>query len=331
LAALCLGFGEYARAQGDQILSATESDAFRGHFDQNATSNAELNGLFFITPTSGVSGAQKGPQACVPTSVANSFVYLADQFGVQGLGGAGMPTIEYSTINTLASSTYMNTVDELPFTVQPPPGYMPGTTFPNAVNGLENYLINDAPNLTDQSGNPIAIQTTGQDSVGFSQAASAPWLGGVAAQKPTAQIIQQELEMNWDVEVFFNWANSLGQATGGGHCVDLYAINYDVTANSGSISFIDPTNSSGGSYRYGSGDAPALTSLSLSVNVNGLLTFQYSGGAAGIANDDNPNGATYGLITGVLAEGPVPLQTEVPEPVGMGVISLLSLLALRRR
>jgi hypothetical protein len=313
-------FGAASRAAlADMMLTATESDQFRGHFDQNATSNSLFDGAFYIVPTSGVPKAEKAPQACVPTSTANSFVYLIDQYGIKGLGGPNNATIEYDTINTLASAQYMNTQDELPSTVIPPAGYMPGTTFPNAATGKENYLINNAANITDMNNNPIAIQTVGQDAVGYSQAANGPWIGGISAQIPTATFIQQQLAANEDVELFFNWTNSAGQPTGGGHCVNLYAINYNVTANSGSISFIDPTNSSGGLYTYSTGDAPAITSMSLTMQLNGFLKFQYFGGAAGISMDDNAGGSNYGIITGVLAESPVAL----PEP-GLGVLAILA-------
>jgi hypothetical protein len=321
-------------ARGDTVLTALESDQFRGHFDQNGTSNASVDGKFFIVATSGVPHAEKAPEACVPTSMANSFVYLKDQFGIKGLGGGGNPTIEYDTINTLASAKYMNTKDQLPSDIIPPAGYMPGTSFRNAATGTEKFLQNNAATITDKNNNPIAIQTVGQDAFGFSQAADGPYIGGISAQKPTATFIQQQLEAKEDVELFFRWTNSLGQPTGGGHCVDLYGIDFNATANSGSISFIDPTNSSNGKFLYGSGDAPAITSSSLTMMANGFLRFQYFGGAAGIAMDDNLGGSTYGVVTAVLAESPFPLpaaSVPAPAPLLGGLLLLAPLWAASRR
>lgn len=290
-------------AIADQIYSASQSDINRGHFDQNAQTNSQylLN---------------DHDKACAPTSVANSFVFLQDRWGITGLGGAdptsanGYAPISYDTINEL--ETYMKT------------GTLGGTT-EDIAKGKEEYLQDNADAIKDKNGNPVAIQTVGQ-SFYFSQAANGPWVGGITQQKPTAEFIAQQLADGEDVEMSFNWPQ-INNDPPSAHMVNIYAINYNATTNSGSISFIDPTSSTDGFLNNGTGDAPAIQSATLMKDALGFLEFTYKGGASGVAADDNFHAASTGTITDVLAESPVSL--EVPSPSsGKACILLLGLLVI---
>lgn len=277
----------------DVIYIADESNTFRGHFNQLAQENGQY---LLNNPT----------QACGPTSVANSFVYLAD-LGVTGLGGDD-EAISYDTINTL--SDYMSLGAN-------------GTTVENFVKGKEQFLEDNAEYIT-QNGKPVAIQTVGQSAPngGYSQAANGPWIGGVQETIPTAEFIEQQLAAGEDVEMLFQWSDDEGNFKGGGHWVNVYGINYDETENDGTISFVDPEN-----YDNGTGSAQALTSESLYELVDGYLAFGYKGGASGVAADDDMSGASYGVITDVIAESPVP----VPEPTMLLLAAISAGALLRRR
>lgn len=322
-----------AVAQGaDTTYIASENANSFGHFDQNATDTTVApNGTtsnFLITPNNpGVSAM--GPAACAPTSAANSFIYLQNQYGLTGLVNLGNP---YGTISTLAAN--MNTAPATSVGGSQTNYTGGGTTDGNFVQGKEAYLQNLAPGgFTAPNGQKYAIQTVGQSAF-YSQAASGPWKGGVTQTAPTAQFIEQQLAAGEDVEMGISWSNGSGGYSGaGGHMVALTGINYDATTNSGTVSFVDPTNNSGGNITYGTGDAPNITSSSLEMitsgTYNGYLKFSYTGGASGIAADDNSGASTTALIDGVFAESPV----LVPEPTGLVLLAVagLGVLMLRKR
>jgi hypothetical protein len=348
-----IGFGIMASpCCADDMLVASEMPNYFGHFSQNLTGTGlpptntlTTDGGYLIKPNylgdkqEGTQIAlQKAPVACVPTAVANSFVFLQNQYGIRGLGGAdassatGYAPISYDTINTLASSTYMNTKGEIPVGYNGPPGYQAGTSMANFVEGKEKYLQDDAANIKDANGNPVAIQTVGQ-SVNFSQAADGPWIGGVTKTTPTAAFIQQQLDAKEDIEIVFSWTNASGTplVPGGiGHCVDLDAINYDATTNSGSISFIDPYASSGGLPSYNT-LAPQITSTSFTKLANGLLRFSYRGGAAGVTSAENSSGAVFGVITSVIAESPVAVPSPSSAVGGLCLVGILVAANVRER
>lgn len=322
--AVCLSLYQ-PRLSADNFLFANETTGIGkfGHFDQNATNTttAPPGGAFLLGPIA--------PEACVPTATVNSFNFLMTQYGLPPLYNLANP---YGSIQTLASAGYMNTQ---------PPGLNAGTGFNSAYLGKEKYLQNNFPGgITSNTGQKYAIQTVGQvaPGVGKQQNPNGPWIGGVASQIPTPQFLEQQLKAGEDVELFFLWTDSNGKPTGGGHCVTLTGINYDLTTSGGansSISFVDPINNSGGNITYGTGDAPNLTSQSLTklplLNPNnpGSLLFNYTGGASRIAAEDNTAGSAYGVIVGALAESPVP----IPEPAALALLGLggLTLLLQRRR
>jgi hypothetical protein len=284
-----------------------------GIYSQNATSDNTATGTYLIQPTSGIAGAQKAPVACAPTSTVNSLVYLQNAYGITGLVD---PTNAYNTINTLASGAYMSTNDQLP---NPPANYVSGTTAPNMLAGKEKYLQN---HFTPQKGY-TAIQTVGQ-SLYSSQPANGAAIGGVTQTAPTTTFIQQQLAAGEDVEMGFLWSDSSGNPVGGGHVVTLTGIDYDMTTNSGSISFLDPFGA------IGTGSAVDIVSRSLTflspLAPNGAVVFGYAGGAAGNSNDpDNPDVAAYGRIAFVYSESPV------PEPAALTLLALGSGLFLIRR
>jgi hypothetical protein len=207
-------------------------------------------------------------------------------------------------------------------------GYAGGGVFPDPfVDGKEAYLKNIGP-LTGPNGQQYAIQTVGQVDplYGSPQPANGPYQGGVESEIPTAEFIDQQIEDGEDVEVFFAWTDAEGNNPRPGHVVALTGIDYDETTNSGDISFVDPTNSSGGQIQYGSGDAPNITSLSLE-EVDGYLIFGFQGGSSNIDADDNPDGAAYGEIVAAYAESPV----LVPEPASMLMYAAAGIVLLRRR
>ena len=303
----------------DTFIESEPANLF-GHFDQDATDNGASpanNGTFLITPNNpGVSAM--GPAACAATSAVNSFIFLQNKYGLSGLYNPGNP---YGTISTLAGPTYLNTAPATANAASQT-GYSGGGVNPDPFrDGKEKYLQNIGP-LTAPNGQPYAIQTVGQvdPAYGTAQAANGPYAGGVAAQIPTAQFIAQQLADGEDIEMFFTWNGTPG------HVVALTGIDYDETTNSGNISFIDPTNSSGGQIQYGSGDAPEITSLSLE-EINNHLQFTYQGGASNIDADDNPNDSATGIVVGVYAESPV----QVPEPASMLMFAGAGTVLLRRR
>ncbi len=77
------------------------------------------------------------------------------------------------------------------------------------------------------------------------------------------------------------------------------------------------------------GEAPWITSSTFTKLDNGYLLFSsYSGGAAGLVQDDNPTAAQYGIINTVVAESLVPL----PEPSSAAVVMILvGYIGLKRR
>ena len=341
-------------ARADTVYYASENTQMFGHFDQNATNTTVApngtNSNFLITPDNpGVSAM--APAACGPTSAANSFIYLQNQYGVKdgitGLVNLGNP---YGTISDIAASMNTGLATSVGGSQT---NYQGGGTYAyQFVQGKEAYLKYVAPagGFTSSSGQQYAIQTVGQSAY-YSQTANGPWEGGVTKTTPTAAFIQQQLAAGEDVEMVFNWRNSAGGYSGAGaHYVTLTRINYNATSNSGYLSFIDPTNSINAGtpfnpiyqLQYGTGDAPNIdtgtpadpkSSLQM-INggpFNGFLRFSYTGGASGVAADDNSGAAGAGVVVGVFAESPV----LVPEPaavllIAAGAVPLFPILRRRK-
>ncbi|NNM89132.1 MAG: PEP-CTERM sorting domain-containing protein [Phycisphaerae bacterium] len=332
------------------LTSVSEPDNLFGHFDQNATNNGQSptnGGTFLITPTNpGVSAM--GPAACAPTSAANSFIYLQNKSNLSPLLNLGSP---YTSISSLASGTYMGTTPATA-NARSQTGYSGGGTYPNDfILGKEKYLQNLPGGITGPGGQKYAIQTVGEvagkysssaayaGGPAFTQAPNGPWIGGVQNQAPTAAFLQQQLAAGEDVELFFVWGTNGKLSTNGGHVVTLTGIEFDPSGNPTALSFIDPTNSTNAGtvtnpnyqIQYGSGDAPDLTTTSLTTVGSGAyagyLQFSYQGGASGVTSDDNPANATSGLLVGAVAESPV----AIPEPATMALLSLGGLALLVRR
>ena len=338
--------GQLRGDSADAILQAGERGF--GHFDQNATNTTTRPSSrvsFLVTPAiQGVSAM--GPAACVPTSVVNSFNFLQAQYYLSSLYCVGDP---YSTISRLASGTYMGTT---PGVANPnsQTGYIGGGTFPeNFVLGKEKYLQNIPGGITGPTGQHYAIQTVGQVATQYSslqayngtgqpftQAVTGPWMGGVSNQIASAQFIFQQLKANEDVEMFFAWTDASGSNPRPGHVVTLIQINYNQTQNSGTLSFVAPTNSINVgtnanpiySYAHGTGDAPDITSLTLTQMPTGYLRFSYAGGAANVSADDNSGGSAYGIVVAAIAESPIP----IPEAASLSLRAIAMIgFALPRR
>lgn len=299
-------------ADPEDVIEASQPSGLYGQNSQLQTDNGLSSGNFLVEPTSDIEGNEKAPVACAPTATINSFEFLQNKYGLTGLVGAN----PYDAINSLASSTYMNTQDAAP-NAEPPPDWVGGgTSASSMVYGKEEYIQD---HFTPQNGYG-SIQTVGQ-SVFFSQAAgSLNANGGISQTGPTAAFIAQQLEDGEDIEAWESWSDADGNAVGGAHIITITGINFDPDENSGSLSFIDPY---GG---YGADSAVDVTSTTLTLE-DGQLVVGYTGGGAGDDHDpDNPDDVGFARLDMVLAESPV-----VPEPATVGILGLGAIGLLTRR
>jgi hypothetical protein len=171
-------------------LHVTQLDTTQyGHYDQN---NAET---------------LLGNVACGPTSVANSFKFLEQKYGLSGLIDPNDP---YTTINEL--ETYMNTSSPN------------GTTIGDLINGKKQYISDMG--LSDK------ISVEGQTFFNLG-------INGVTDNtKPTWNFLFDQIDKGQDVEVLINWWT--GTKYSGGHYLTITGMSWDEDLNTGTISFIDP-------------------------------------------------------------------------------------------
>ena len=159
--------------------------------------------LDFGTVGQQADGIINGGQACGPTSVYNSFVYLTNHFNLKGLLQPGDPS---KTINQLGA--YMGGTD--PKTTGTPAD---GVTSAQLVSGKKDYIA--AQGLQDR------IHVESQSNA-------------IAGNHVTIQFLYQQLKAGQDVEIKFNWSGR------GAHFVTVYGIDFDTKTGKGTLNIIDP-------------------------------------------------------------------------------------------
>lgn len=206
--------------------------------------------------------------ACAPTSGANALTYLANTYGISNLVQDG-----YDTVNTLAQN--MGTANKpYPYSSQN------GTSPSNISAGLTTYIANQGLSASVQ-------------------------MVATSVQTPTAEQIYGWLSEGDAVILTIYWSGS-----GGGHVVacysiDIYAYLFNLYPTGyGELKLMDPW---GGDLNSPTASASNITSASFSTGANGALTVTYSGGAASsIADPDNPDHSSSGVIAFADVIGVVP-------------------------
>ena len=216
------------------------------------------------------------PVACAPTSTANGLTFLDTYYGASTFTTS---PDNYTAINNLA--TVMGT------TYTAPNG---GTPVAGMVSGLKTYLsptgANPAPSVFVQS---------------------ALWSSTTPAQD--AGSLAGLLTANDGVELLIQWGLFRGTAftAAGGHAVTLDAVNYNATAGSGTVGFVDPWGAglpvaANPSASFVTADVIALNGYLYITNYseNFVPPPQTEGGVPG---DFAGNTAVSGIIVGYVAEG----------------------------
>lgn len=160
--------------------------------------------LDFGTVGQNSAGIINGGQACGPTSVYNSFVYLENHFGITGLLQAGAAS---NTINQLGA--YMGGTD--PNSTGTPAG---GVTSAELVKGKNDYI--KAQGLSDK------IKVESQSNA-------------IPGNHVTIEFLYEQLKKGQDVEIKFNWTGG-----GGAHFVTVTGIHFDTTTGTGTLNILDP-------------------------------------------------------------------------------------------
>jgi hypothetical protein len=211
-----------------------------------------------VTPPAGQDPTAYRGNACAPTAVANSLIFLNNTFNVPNLimGGGG-----YATLNSLA-------------------GFMGTTTNGTIVNnnigsGTTTYLGATGQNVT-----PPVTMLGGQISSNFWGNPANPFTQGT----PLALNLYNGLTNNYGIDFTLSWWN--GTNFDGAHELTLTGINYNTALGNGAgtLSFVDPI---GGVKLTGS-----VTNLGFG------LYLTYTGGGAGNPGDlDNPAQYGSGIIS----------------------------------
>jgi hypothetical protein len=263
------------------------------------------NSATYVDPT--VGGENVGPNACVPTAVAQGLSYLYTQ-------DAGAFTV--SPNNTTAIDALASAMT----TAQNPITGNYGTTYPNRVTGTTSYLTTANPST--------AYVVSGQYDASYLNAPTfGPTYRSAMGSATTASFLANGLNSDWGVEFAIRWGTLAGNvftSSGGGHFVTLQSISFDTTTGTGEISFIDP------------GDAAYVQDASLSVTSGGNLYVSYPAPTEDVDDDE---GEAAGL-DGVPAVDPLggviinDLAETIPDgglTAGLLGGSVVGLLALRRR
>jgi hypothetical protein len=263
------------------------------------------NSATYVDPT--VGGENVGPNACVPTAVAQGLSYLYTQ-------DASAFTV--SPNNTAAIDALASAMT----TAQNPTTGNFGTTYPNRVTGTTSYLTTANPSS--------AYVVSGQYDASYLNAATfGPTYRSAMGSATTAQFLANGLNSDWGVEFAIRWGTLAGTdftASGGGHFVTLQSISFNTATGTGEISFIDP------------GDAAYVQDAALSVTSGGNLYVTYPAPADDV-DDDEGEGVGLDGTAAVAPSGGViinDLAEALPDgglTAGLLGASVLGLLALRRR
>ena len=165
-------------------LTFNDVPADFGHIDQ--TTEPDI-----INPT----------QACAPTSVYNSLVYLNDKYGVD-LTGPDPAT----TINEIGQDMGLTENNA-------------GVSEQGIIDGKTQYI------QEHDHDNKITIETKIDVANGVADA---------------AQFIYDQLAAGQDVEMIFRWSDTDGNRSGGGHAVTVTGIDFNPSTGTGTINIDDP-------------------------------------------------------------------------------------------
>jgi hypothetical protein len=294
---------------GAAVISGSENSAFfETLLNQNDTT--------YVDPTAG--GANVGPNACVPTAVAQGLSYL-EGYQTQVLG---KPTPFTASPNNVAA---IDALAGAMTTAQNDTTENYGTTYPNRVTGTTTYLSPTGANPSR------AYVSGGQYDSSYSGAAN---IGNTVQSTmqavSTANFLAYNLNVNHGVEFAIRWGTLAGTdftSSGGGHFVTLQSICFNTTTDTGEISFIDP------------GDATLVEDAALSVTSDGNLYVSYPAVPdADVDNDEEPLGIEGVGLDGAGASPGGIIINDLAEAVPDGGLtagflgaSVLGLLTLRRR
>ena len=210
-------------------------------------------------------GIDNGNVACGPTSVVNSFIYLENRYGLDGL-------IPHTDGNTPEEDA-IDTVNKLEQEMQLDPN--DGVTDPNFINGKIDY-INEVG-----LGDEVSVESQSK---------------AVDGTTPTAEFLYEQLAKGQDVEVGISW----NSPDGGGHWVTATGMDFDTETGTGTLDFIDPW---GGEELHGSLslDEDGNLVLSYSGGAAGGGGPSIDGGEQ---DPDNQGDASSGTIDIIVAESP---------------------------
>ncbi len=274
---------------GAQTITASIDTSFYGWLDQYSM-NAEHDYI--------------GNEACVPTSSTNALTLLQNlypsTFGTQ-LSGANYAAW-HETDNTLI--TLFGTTS----------GSNGGTSDPPFVDGIYQY-VTVTKGFTE-------VQFAGQfpKNDGWDDEDPAPSF--IEFTKPEATFLHAAIAGSNALLLGIDYTNADGKYTGGGHELLANGITWDLTAGSGTISFIDPLDPSAS---YAAGDVvngPAKqTSGTISLLGDGRLLLSYNQyDLSHIKADPTPD--DYQIIYATIDEALAFGLTPIPEP---GSVLLLGL------
>ncbi len=242
-----------------------------------------------------------GPMACCPTSAANSFCYLQNQFpAVYGNALTSSPATT-ADVQAIGGARYMNTTRAN------------GTTDALSVWGRYLYIESRMPFQTQYT-----CQVAMVDGKPVSYNAVIPWpdnrpipafLNNTpgAVSVPTWQFLHQNLQKGADVGLAISYLE--GGVVTGGHCVTVHRISFNDQNNNGiidpgeaSIFLVDPASRTEVKYSLRQNQDPGT------LNGHPYLIVDYNDRTA--------------FIEVAVAEYPSP-QT-VPDTIGTGSIAVLS-------
>jgi hypothetical protein len=258
-------------------ISVQELGSF-GNLDQNNTSISSNNFLL--------------EQACVPTAITNSLVWLSSTYNVPNALNFG------TAVNTDKSLlSLMNT--------QPTGSANPGTSDLNALNGLSTYLTNQGISSQIDISGGQTLDVTG---------------GNLLNSTATPMYLYDALKAGSAVDIGVDWANAAQAAAGtfnnGGHELSLTGISINADGTDGDLTFIDP---SGGT---------TYTNIGWETILNNATDnpVMFINGTIPANNDDDPGAYQTAAINADF------VISATPEPSSwmLGGLGLLAFLVIRR-
>jgi len=275
------------------------------------------NDLTVKDPNSGLS---LGPQACVPTSVAQGLSYLENyQLSVGNADPFTVSPDNNTAVKNLAA--VMSTRNDP--TVTPK---LLGTFYPNRVNGTTTYLSPGGANPS------TAYVVAGQYLSGYSAAASiGPTKQNTMQANSVASLLSSGLNAHDGVELAILWG-SLDTTTDvyrqsmGGHFVTLQSIDYNAAKGTGTIDFIDPNDAT-----LYDGTLTKTTGGNLYITYGAPVPADDGEEEEDVAGGWEDGGVPPGQLGGIISND---LLEAVPDgglTAGWLGVSALSLLALRSR